>query len=141
MARTGRLEPPLASAILSAKDIHNHLVPLALSRGTRVVATRVTPLLDIVLRGDARRFFPHPKKEGEPVQKRISRCLRFFLPSFLPSRLALSQTPSTSYYFSRFPLTLGENFRNFARPFKANTHGAKKRSSVYILRGRDESAK
>jgi len=38
----------LASTISSSKDIHNHLVPLALSRGTRVVVTR-HPYLDIVL--------------------------------------------------------------------------------------------
>lgn len=131
----------MASAILSAKDIHNHLVPLALSRGTRVVATRVVPSLDIVLRRDARRFFPYPKKEGDPVQKRISRCLRFFLPSCLPS----SRLVSNSLDFLPLlpvPFDARENFRNFARPFKAKTHGAKKRSSVYTSRsGREREIK
>lgn len=55
----------LASAILSAKDIHNHLVPLALSRGTRVVTRR--PLLDIVLRREA--LLPSIPEERE--RKRI----------------------------------------------------------------------
>lgn len=125
----------MASAILSAKDIHNHLVPLALSRGTRVVATRVVPSSISFYEGMLGRFFPYPKKEGDPVQKRISRCLRFFLPSFLPS----SRLVSNSLDFLLLlpvPFDARENFRNFARPFKANAHGAKKRSSVYILRGR-----
>jgi len=61
--------------------------------------------------------------------------MSLLLPSFL--RHALFQTPSTSYHFSRFSLTLWENFRNFARPFKASTR-AKKWSSVYTSRSRRE---
>lgn len=84
MARTGRLEPPLASAILSAKDIHNHLVPLALSRGTRVVATRVTPLLRYrSTRGCLSLLSLSEERGGARPEKDLP--MSSLLPSFLPS--------------------------------------------------------
>jgi len=122
----------LASAILSAKNIHNHLVPLTLSRGTRVVVTR-QPLLDIVLRREACRFFLYPKRERRIIQKKIFRCLRFFISFFVLPCFELSQLPTT--FLGSFDAW--ENFRNFARPFKASTR-AKKRSSVYISWSRRE---
>lgn len=62
------------------------------------------------------------ERGGDPVQKRISRCLRFFLPSFLPSSRLVSNSLDFLLLPS-VPFDARENFRNFARPFKANTHG------------------
>lgn len=111
----------MASAILSAKDIHNHLVPLALSRGTRVVATRVVSSSISFYEGMLVASFPIRRKRGTPSRKG---SLDVFASSFLPAflRLALFQTPSTSYYFSRFPLTLGRT-SGISRVHSERTHG------------------
>lgn len=118
----------LASAILRAKDIHNHLVPLALSRGTRVVVTR-HPLLDIFL---GRLVASFHTRRREPSRKR---SLDVFTSPFLHSSRFLPV--SNSLNFLLLPFDARENFRNFARPFKASTR-VKKRSSVYTSRSRRE---
>lgn len=129
----------LASAILSAKDIHNHLVPLALSRGTRVVVTR-RPLHGVALRRVARRFFPYPKKErGDRPEKDLSMSsplLPFFARLVLFFSLS-SRTPLTSYYFARFPLTLGRT-SGISHAYSKRAH--RRRNEVpFILRGRDRA--
>lgn len=130
----------MASAILSAKDIHNHLVPLALSRGTRVVATRVVPSSISFYEGMLVASFPIRRKRGDrPEKGSLDVFASSFLPSFLPSSCLVSNSLDFLLPLP-VPFDARENFRNFARPFRANTR-AKKRSSVYILRGRDESAK
>lgn len=140
MARTGRLEPPLASAILSAKDIHNHLVPLALSRGTRVVATRVVPSSITFYEGMLVASFPIRRKRGTPSRKgslSMSSLLPSFLPSFVLPCFKLSRLP---YYFPRFPLTLGRT-SGISRVHSKRTHTGRRNEVPFILRGRDESAK
>lgn len=90
----------LASAILSADDIHNHLVPLTLScvstRSTRVVVAR-TPLL-----GWHHVLWRRSSLPLEP-KGRIKRVQELSMLLFLPPSLASSfslRTPSTSYYIS-----------------------------------------
>lgn len=61
----------LASAILSARDIHNHLVLLALSRGARVLLF-VSSLLDVLFH-EERRFAKGKGREGEREKERNSR--------------------------------------------------------------------
>lgn len=130
----------LASTILSAKDIHNHLVPLALSRGTRVVVTR-RPLLDIrSTKGGSSLLSLVEEREREREGNRPTSEKDLSMSSLLPSflRHALFQTPSTSYYFFQFPLTLGRT-SGILRALSKRTHG--RRSEVpFILRGRDGSA-
>lgn len=126
----------LASAILSAKDIHNHLVPLALSRGTRVVVTRRHPSSTSFHEGRLVASFRIRRREGEPSRKRT---LDLFTSPFLSSRRALPSASNSLNFLLLLsvPFDARENFRNFARPFKASTR-AKKRSSVYTSRSRRE---
>lgn len=80
----------MASAILSAKDIHNHLVPLALSRGTRVVVTRVVPSSISFYEGMLVASFPIRRKRGTVQKKDLS--MSSLLPSFLPSSCLVSNS-------------------------------------------------
>lgn len=93
----------LASAILSARDIHNHLVPLALSRGARVVVARRS-LLVVSRRETARR--------GKRKERKTSRV--FGLLSLLSASDSLD-------FLLLPPIRLFDaigNFRNFAGPFR-----------------------
>lgn len=79
-------------------------------------------------------FYTRKKKEREREgSKKISRCLHFSLPS---SSRALPVSNSLNFLLLlSVPFDAQENFRNFARPFKASVR-AKKRSSVYTSRSR-----
>lgn len=125
----------MASAILSAKDIHNHLVPLALPRDTRAVVvhrpllgrhfTKRGSSLPPYLRGEKER----EKRRGRGVRKRASRRLRFLSSSLI---LFVSDSLDFLSLLSVFFDAIG-NFRNFSR---IHSTGAR-RSSSFILRGRD----
>lgn len=100
------------------------------------------PLLDIPRR-EARLLYPKREREREKIffsfRKRSLDVFASPLP--LVSRvLSLFRTPSTSYYFSRFPLTLGRTSGiSHVYSKQARTHGlSKKRSSVYTSRSRPE---
>lgn len=65
----------LASAILSARDIHNHLVLLALSRGARVLLF-VVPFSNVSSTksdGSPREKEEREREKGEELQKKTSR--------------------------------------------------------------------
>lgn len=119
----------LASAILNSGDTHNHLVPLTLSRSTRVVVThRPFLVVGLVPRREARRFFANAK------EKERERALDVFvsspssLPLDLPSSFLLRpfQTPPRLPITSLdSPLTNG-NFRNFARGHSEASDGETK---------------
>lgn len=70
------------------------------------------------------------ERGGPRPEKDLSMSsLRSFLPSFL--RLALFQTPSTSYYFSRFPLTLGRT-SGISRVHSKRTHTGRRNEVPFI---------
>lgn len=114
----------LASAILSARDIHNHLVLLALSRGARVLLFVVPFSTSLPRRATARRGKRKrgSERRGGTPEKDLSRD---FGPLLSSLGFGLPRLPITSPGFGS--LTIG-NFRNFAGPFKTQTAG--KRSSV-----------
>lgn len=72
----------LASAILSAEDIHNHLVPL--SRGTRVVVSRCS-LLNFVLRREVWFSFWARGKKKKKNEERERQQKDFLMSSFRAS--------------------------------------------------------
>lgn len=101
----------LASAILSAKDIHNHLVSHSHSHVAHVLS------LDVPFAPHrSRRFFPYSKREGDPSRKR---SLDVFTSPFLPSSHPVSNSLNFLLLLS-VSFDARENFRNFARPFKAS---------------------
>lgn len=82
------------------------------------------------MRGCSVASFPIRRKRGTPSRKG---SLDVFASSFLPSflRLALFQTPSTSYYFSRFPLTLGRT-SGISRVHSKRTHTGRRNEVPFI---------
>lgn len=86
--------------------------------------------------------FPISEERGGPTRKgSLDVFTSFFLPSFLPSSRLVSNSLNFLLLLS-VPFDARENFRNFARPFRAKNTRAKKRSSVYTSRsGREREIK
>lgn len=127
MARTGRLEPPWLPLYWALRIYTTTLYPTrTLTWHTCCHST--SPSLHIVLVAS----FRTRRERGTLPEKDLS--MSSLLPSF--HHLTLFQTPSTSYYFSRFLLMLGRT-SGISRAHSKRVY-AKKRSSVYISRSRRE---
>lgn len=93
---------------------HSHVAHVLLPLASSPPRYRSTRGCSSLLSLSEERGGPRPEKGSLDV------FASSFLPAFL--RLALFQTPSTSYYFSRFPLTLGRT-SGISRVHSERTHG------------------
>lgn len=118
----------LASAILSARNTHNHLVPLALSLTWRTCCccSSFPPRRCSTKRSDG--SFEGERK-GEPRERPLESSASSFSSWF--------RTPSTSYYFPRFGSLTRSGTSGISRAHsERETHRRETKFRLRLLRGR-----